>query len=53
VIDARFSDRPPELNVSNVLADCLALILRKILQPLANQLAAALQSKENGIEPLP
>jgi hypothetical protein len=31
VIDARFADRPLELNISNVLADRLALILRKIL----------------------
>src|ERR1700686_4264856 len=31
VIDARFADRPLELNVSNALADRLALILRKTL----------------------
>ena len=52
VIDARFADRPLELNISNVLADRLALILRKTLQPLANGFAAALRSKEEGIEPL-
>jgi len=52
MIDARFADRPLELNVGNVFADRLALILRKILQPLANRLAAALQSTETGIEPL-
>src|SRR6266446_967613 len=33
VIDTRFADRPLELNVSNVLANRLALILRKTLQP--------------------
>src|SRR5260370_9584731 len=31
LIDARFADRPLELNVGNVLADGLALILRKTL----------------------
>jgi hypothetical protein len=31
VIDARFADWPLELNVSNILADRLALILRKTL----------------------
>jgi hypothetical protein len=31
MVDARFADRPLELNVSNVLADRLTLILRKTL----------------------
>src|SRR5437867_12087364 len=31
MINARFADRPLELNLGNVLADHLALILRKIL----------------------
>ena len=52
VIDPRFADRPLELNISDVLADRLALILRKTLWPPANWFATALQSKEDGIEPL-
>src|SRR5271157_5622414 len=52
VIDVRFADRPLELNVSNVLADRLALILRKTLQPLANGFAAGLRSEEDRSKPL-
>jgi hypothetical protein len=52
VIDPRLADRPFELNVGNVFADRLSLVLRQRLQPLSYGLVRTPCPKEDGVEPL-